>query len=167
LRQQAKQKATPVFESMKKVIEDWNFQCPEAKQAELEIRKLFQQAESLYRRDTYFDCLDALPLLEKAQQIFDPIPQKEAQYQRRKLETERRRKEETERRKKEEEERQKEERRKREAEEAERERKEQELREYRLKNKLCLACGAKLSFWNRFCNRFRIDMHYYFRRHRK
>jgi len=48
----------------------------------------------------------------------------------------------------------------REAEEAERRRKERELRDYRLKNKLCLECGEKLSFGDKlsgaqYCKRHR------------
>jgi hypothetical protein len=44
--------------------------------------------------------------------------------------------------------------------ETERRRKEQELREYRLKNKLCLECGEKLSFGDKlsgaqYCKRHR------------
>jgi WD40 repeat protein len=44
--------------------------------------------------------------------------------------------------------------------ETERKQKEQELREYRLKNKLCLECGEKLGFWDKlsgkqYCKRHR------------
>ena len=153
LHQQAKQKATHALESVKRILNDWNFQCPEAKRAKPEIRQLFQQAESLYRRNTYFDYLDALSPLEKTQQIFDPISQQESQYQqakkaeekRRRLEAEKHRREETERKRKEEERRKLEAERHR-KEEDERRRKEQELRESRLKNKLCLKCGEPVSF---------------------
>ena len=145
LRQQAKQEVTPAFETMKRTLEGWNFQCPEAKQAEPEIRKLFQQAESLYRKDTYFDYLDALSLLEKAQKIFAPIPQKESSYQRAKEERRKREAEEAERRRRE---------------ETERRQKEQELRKYRWRNNLCLECGANISFWGmlsgaRYCKQHR------------
>jgi len=310
LRQQAKKEATKYFEPLKDLLENYVFQSTEAKQAEPEIRKLFGQAEPLYRKDTYFDYLDALPLLKEAQQTFDQIPfvefttltghsgfvtsvvfssngkylvsgsgdktvkvyqtdgfkeivtltghssyvysvafspdgrylasgsqdrtvkiyqtdgfkeiatlkghsksvtsvvfspdgsylvsgssddtvkiwgkaiisrqkfeeqarrrieaEKEAEQRRKELEEQR--KQEAERRRKEEEERRKREaeetaRRKREAEqrrkeEVERRRKEQELREYRLKNKLCLECGEKLSFWDKlsgtqYCKRHR------------
>jgi len=74
LRQQAKKEATKYFEPLKDLLENYVFQSTEAKQAEPEIRKLFGQAEPLYRKDTYFDYLDALPLLKEAQQTFDQIP---------------------------------------------------------------------------------------------
>ena len=45
--------------------------------------------------------------------------------------------------------------------ESERKQKEQELREYRLKNKLCLECGEKLSFWDK------LRGAQYCRRHKK
>ena len=67
LRQQAKQEAANAFEPVKKLLEDWVFQGAEAKRAETEIRNLLQQAESFYRKDTYFDYLDALPLMKEAQ----------------------------------------------------------------------------------------------------
>ncbi len=49
---------------------------------------------------------------------------------------------------------------KKESTEIERRRKEQELREYRLKNRLCLECGKKLGFWDnlsgaQYCKRHR------------
>ena len=227
LRQQAKQEAKKAFEPVKKLLEDWVYQGPDAIEAEAEIRKLFEQAEQLYRKDTYFDYLEALPLLKKAQETFDQIPlfiesssigfspdgrylvigssydtytiyqtdgfkqiatseqspgfspdgrylviessydtytiyqtdgsgrvrgvisrQEFEEQEKRWIEAER----EAKRRRKEEEE-----RRKR---EVERRRKEQELREYRLKNKLCLECGEKLSFWDKlsgaqYCKRHR------------
>jgi len=76
-----KKEAMFAVESVTKMLNAWNFQCPEAKQAEPKIRKLFQRAEPLCRKDTYFDYLDALPLLEQIQQIFNPIPEKEDLYQ--------------------------------------------------------------------------------------
>jgi tetratricopeptide (TPR) repeat protein/sRNA-binding regulator protein Hfq len=75
LRQQAKTEAIRAFESVKKLLEDWVYQTPADKQAEAEIRKLFGQAETLYRsKDTYFDYLDVLSLLKEAQQHFDRVP---------------------------------------------------------------------------------------------
>ena len=38
--------------------------------AETEIRNLIQQVEQLLHKDTYFDYLDAMPLLKQAQQAF-------------------------------------------------------------------------------------------------
>ncbi len=67
LRQQAKQEATNAFEPAKKLLEDWVYQDTAAKRAEAEVRNLLQQAESFYRKDTYFDYLDALPLMKEAQ----------------------------------------------------------------------------------------------------
>ncbi|MBM3240922.1 hypothetical protein FJZ31_31965 [Candidatus Poribacteria bacterium] len=169
LRQQAKAEATKSFKPVKKLLEDWVFQGPVGKRAEVEIRKLFGQAELLYRKDTYFDYLDALSLLKKAQQLFDTIPpygvisqQEFEERERRRIEAEkeaeRRRKEaeEAERRRKEEAERKRIEAEK----EIDRKRKEQELREYRLKNKLCLTCGEKLGFMDKlsgaqYCKRHR------------
>ena len=75
LRQQAKQEVTKGFEPVKKLLGDWVYQGSEAKQTETEIQKLLEQAEMLYRnKDTYFDYLDALSLLKRAQQTFDQIP---------------------------------------------------------------------------------------------
>jgi len=74
LRQQAKQEATKALESAKKLLENYILQGTKGEQAESEIQKLIQQAEPLYRKDTYFDYLDALSLLKKAQQTFDQIP---------------------------------------------------------------------------------------------
>ena len=80
------------------------------------------------------------------------------EQEKRRIEVER----EAEQRKKETEEAEETERRRKKAEEAEaeRQRKEQELRDYRLKNKLCLECGEKLGFWDKlsgaqYCKRHR------------
>ncbi len=67
------------------------------------------------------------------------------------MEEKRRKKEEEERRKKEEEEHRKK--------EAERKRKEKELRMYRLNNKLCLECGAKLSFRDKLSGAQHCKLH--------
>jgi len=77
----------------------------------------------------------------------------------RRMKEERRKGEEKERQKQEEEERRKQEEHRKQ--EAERKRKEEKLREYRLKNKLCLECGAKLSFLDK------LSAMQYCKQHRK
>ncbi|MBI1924011.1 WD40 repeat domain-containing protein [Candidatus Poribacteria bacterium] len=76
LRERAKAEAAQALEaSRKKLLEDWIFQSREAKKAETEIQNLLQQAEATFRsKDTYFDSLDALTLLQRAQQILADIP---------------------------------------------------------------------------------------------
>lgn len=75
LRQQAKQEAEEALEPAKNLLEDYVYLSPEAKEAEAEIRKLLEQAESLYQnKNTYFDYLDTLSFLKDAQENFDQIP---------------------------------------------------------------------------------------------
>ena len=149
LYEQAKNEATKAFEPLKDLLENYVFQG-EAKQAEAEIRKLFGQAEPLYHKDTYFDYLDALPLLKKA--TFKIKIRWKGIISRQEFEQQEKRRIEAER--------EAEQQRKKAEAEAERQRKEQELRDYRLKNKLCLECGEKLGFWDKlsgaqYCKRHR------------
>ncbi len=71
---EAKGQATRVFEPVKKLLEDYVYQNPWQKNAEAGMRRLYGQAEPLYRKDTYFDYLDALSLLKQAQETFHQIP---------------------------------------------------------------------------------------------
>ena len=84
--------------------------------AQTEAKALMQQAQSL-DADKYFDFLDALSILKKAQETIDSII---SIYRKGIISRQ------------------------------EKEREERVKQEYRLKNKLCLKCGAKLSFMERF-----------------
>lgn len=119
-----------------------------------------QRIESYLARDTYFDYLDAQSETQRAEVL--TRQEFEERERRRRLAEEDQRKRETE------EEaarhRREEAQRKREAKAAERHRREEEaaeLRAYRQRNKLCLECGAKLGFWDRFGGQV------YCQRHRK
>ncbi len=71
---EAKGQATRAFEPVKKLLEDYVYQNLWQKNAEAGMRRLYEQAELLYLKDTYFDYLDALPLLKQAQMTFNQIP---------------------------------------------------------------------------------------------
>ncbi|MFQ6041547.1 MAG: hypothetical protein ACE5PV_11880, partial [Candidatus Poribacteria bacterium] len=75
LGQEVKPEAAKNIETVRTLLKDWVYQSEEAKQAESEIRKALDQAESFYRnKDTYFDSLDVLSSLNKAKETFDQIP---------------------------------------------------------------------------------------------
>jgi tetratricopeptide (TPR) repeat protein len=77
----AKTKASDSLEQIKKLLEGSVFQGTAAQKAEVEIRNSVNGAESLFRKDTYFDYLDALTLLQKASQTFADFPRPFAEFQ--------------------------------------------------------------------------------------
>jgi tetratricopeptide (TPR) repeat protein len=73
LRKHAQEEAERVLASTKRLLEDWVYLSPETKAAKARIRDLLGQAESLYRRNTYFGYLDVLALGKEAQETLDRI----------------------------------------------------------------------------------------------
>jgi len=74
LRKKAGQDAMDELQKVKKFLSDWVYLSEGAKEIQEKIEQWSKEAEIALNRNTYFDSLDALDILSKAQKAFKSIP---------------------------------------------------------------------------------------------